>query len=62
MVVNFIYTVCPDTCPLETARLTKVQRILGDRVGKDIFMYSITIDPDNDTPEVLAEYAETVSG
>lgn len=56
--INFIYTVCPDTCPLETARLAKVQRLLGERVGKDIFMYSITIDPENDTPEVLAKYAE----
>ncbi len=56
--INFIYTICPDSCPLETARLAKVQKILGDRVGKDIFMYSITIDPENDTPEVLAKYAE----
>lgn len=56
--INFIYTICPDTCPLETARLAKVQRLLGDRVGKDIFIYSITIDPENDTPEVLAKYAE----
>ncbi len=56
--INFIYTICPDSCPLETARLAKVQKILGDRVGEDIFMYSITIDPDNDTPEVLAKYAE----
>ena len=58
VVINFIYTVCPDTCPLETARLARVQKILGDRVGRDIFMYSISIDPENDTPEVLARYAE----
>jgi protein SCO1/2 len=35
-----------------------VQRILGDRVGKDIFFYSISIDPQRDTPEELADYAE----
>jgi len=35
-----------------------VQRILGDRVGKDIFFYSISIDPTRDTPEVLKAYAE----
>ncbi|MEE2674285.1 MAG: SCO family protein [Myxococcota bacterium] len=58
VVVNFIYASCPDACPLDTARLSKVQQILGDRVGRDIFMYSITIDPDLDTPEVLAEYAK----
>ncbi len=58
VVINFIYTTCPDTCPLETAQLTKVQEILGDRLGKDLFFYSITIDPDNDTPSVLREYRE----
>ena len=56
--INFIYTSCQDTCALETARLANVQRILGDRVGKDVFMYSITIDPEHDTPEVLQEYAK----
>jgi len=58
VVINFIYTSCPDACPLETARLTEVQAILGDRVGRDVFIYSISIDPAIDTPEVLAEYAE----
>lgn len=58
VLINMIFTTCPDVCPLETARLVKVQQILGDRVGKDVFMYSITIDPAHDTPEVLKEYAE----
>lgn len=58
VVINFIFTSCPDVCPLETARLREVQKILGDRVGQDVFMYSITIDPDFDTPEVLNRYAE----
>ena len=56
--INFIYTRCPDTCPLETAQLVKVQEILGDRVGKDVFFYSISIDPKNDTASVLKEYKE----
>ena len=51
--INFIYTHCSDSCPLETAQLVKVQDILGDRLGKDVFIYSISIDPDHDTPEVL---------
>jgi len=55
--VNFIFTSCPDSCSLETARMRKVQELLGDRVGQDVFMYSITIDPEADTPEVLNEYA-----
>ena len=56
--INFIYTSCPDTCPLETAQLVQVQNILGDRMGKEVFFYSITIDPENDTPPVLQEYRE----
>jgi copper(I)-binding protein/cytochrome oxidase Cu insertion factor (SCO1/SenC/PrrC family) len=56
--INFIYTRCPDTCPLETAQLVQVQKILGDRLGKDVFFYSISIDPEHDTPEVLQEYRE----
>ncbi len=58
VVINFIYTSCPDACPLETARLAEVQGILGDRVGEDVFMYSITIDPERDTVSALAEYRE----
>ena len=56
--INFIYTHCPDTCPLETAQLVRVQNIMGDRLGKDVFFYSISIDPERDTPEVLKEYKE----
>ena len=56
--INFIYTHCPDTCPLETAQLVRVQNIMGDRMGKDVFFYSISIDPERDTPEVLREYRE----
>ena len=56
--INFIYTTCVDTCPLETAQLVRVQRLLGDRLGKDVFFYSISIDPEHDTPAVLKEYKE----
>ncbi len=58
VVINFIFTSCPDVCPLETARMHEVQEILGDRVGRDVFMYSITIDPETDSPEVLRKYME----
>src|SRR5689334_721484 len=55
--IDLIYTTCQYACPLETARLAQVQRLLGDRMGRDVFFYSITIDPEHDTPAVLAEYA-----
>lgn len=56
--INFIFTSCPNACPLETAKLRQVQEVLGDRVGRDIFMYSISIDPEHDTPAILKKYAE----
>ena len=56
--INLIYTHCSASCPLETAKLAQVQRLLGDRVGKDVFFYSISIDPRRDTPEVLKAYAQ----
>lgn len=54
--VDFIYTTCAYACPLETARMVQVQQKLGDRVGKDIFFYSISIDPEHDTPATLKAY------
>jgi protein SCO1/2 len=56
--IELIYTRCKDACPLETARLAQVGRLLGDRVGRDIFFYSISLDPEHDTPAVLKTYAE----
>jgi protein SCO1 len=56
--INLIYTTCKYNCPLETARLVQLQKLLGNRMGKDIFFYSISIEPEHDTPEVLKEYAE----
>jgi protein SCO1 len=56
--INLIYTTCKYSCPLETARLAQVQKLLGDRMGRDVFFYSITIDPDHDTPAVLKDYGE----
>jgi protein SCO1 len=56
--INFIFTHCGDSCPAETSNLRQVQKLLGDRMGKDIFFYSISIDPEHDTPKVLKEYKE----
>jgi protein SCO1 len=56
VLINFMFTNCEAYCPLTTANLVQVQAALGDRVGRDIFLYSITLDPDNDTPEALTRY------
>jgi cytochrome oxidase Cu insertion factor (SCO1/SenC/PrrC family) len=56
--VNTFFTSCSASCGLETARMREVQKMLGERVGKDVFFYSITIDPLTDTPEEMAKYAK----
>gem|GEM_PF-101970 len=56
VLIDFVYARCQEICPLMTARLAQVQRELGERVGRDIFMYSISLDPEHDTPEVLRDY------
>lgn len=56
--INFMFTKCDKACPIITANLVRVQKILHDRIGHDIFMYSITLSPEEDTPKVLKEYAK----
>ena len=58
MLINFMYTSCDRVCPRVTQNLAKVQRLLGSRMGHDIFFYSFTLDPTHDTPEVLKDYAK----
>jgi len=56
---NFMLVECTDgLCPTATANLRKVQDLLGERMGKDIFFYSITLQPKKDTPKILKEYAD----
>ncbi len=58
VIINFIFTSCTDICPLTTARLTQVEDKLGDLVGRDIFIISMTVDPENDTPERMKAFAK----
>ncbi len=55
-IANFIYTECKETCPLQTAKLARLQ---AEFAGEpDLRLVSITVDPEHDTPGVLARYAE----
>jgi protein SCO1/2 len=58
VMLNFFFAGCADVCPGVTQNLTRVQKELGDRIGRDIFMYSISLAPEHDTPLVLKTYAE----
>jgi len=57
VVINFMYARCEGSCPITTANLVKVQERLKKRVGHDIFMYSISVKPEEDDPAALRDYA-----
>jgi protein SCO1/2 len=60
VLLSFTYTRCNGSCPRSTANLVRVQRLLGERVGRDVFILSLTLDPENDTPEALRRHAEAI--
>ena len=59
LAVTFIYTGCPDICPLVTQKMVDVQNALGAEFGAKIAFVSITLDPEHDTPAVLKDYAQS---
>lgn len=58
VVINTFYTGCADVCPVLTQKIAKIQDALGDRVGKEVHLVSITVDPIADTPLRLKAYAQ----
>lgn len=56
--INMMYGQCAGICPMATSNLLRVQEMLGERVGRDVFMYSITLKPEEDIPRGLKLYAE----
>ena len=51
--INFIFTNCTTICPPLAATFQRLQREMGDRIGKDVHLISISVDPVTDTPERL---------
>ncbi len=58
VVFNMMYSVCTGICPGNTANLLQVQKALGRRLGNDIFMVSMTLQPEFDTPKALQDYVK----
>jgi len=56
--VNFMYASCNGACPMVTEKLAQVHRALKDRMGKDLFIYSITLYPERDDPDALKKFAQ----
>lgn len=59
VVINLMYAECHGACPLVTQTMKKTYRQLKDRMGKDLFFYSLTVKPQDDTPAALKHYAQT---
>lgn len=57
VVMDFIYTSCTTVCPVLSAILTQVQTKLGDRMGREVTLISVSVDPIRDTPQRLKAYA-----
>jgi protein SCO1 len=57
VLINFIFTTCPDVCPLLTANFAALQRTLDEKKTNDYLLLSITTDPERDTAAVLKDYA-----
>ncbi len=60
VLINFAFTSCKAVCPTMTANLARVQKQLGNRVGSEIVMITISVDPLNDTPSALKSFADKV--
>ena len=58
VVMDFVYTTCTTVCPVLSAIFSQVQNQLGDRLGAEVVMVSMSVDPNRDTPARLKKYAE----
>jgi len=58
LLVTFVYTACPDVCPLFTAKLASIQRTLEEEKRDDYLLLTITTDPARDTPAKMKAYAQ----
>uniref|UniRef100_UPI0013D81A57 SCO family protein n=2 Tax=Pseudomonadota TaxID=1224 RepID=UPI0013D81A57 len=57
VVLHFIYTSCPDVCPLHAEKIAEIQKMVNSTPMKDQVVFtSITTDPSKDTPDVLKAY------
>lgn len=57
VLIHSMFTQCNGVCPVMTATVARIQERLGDRLGRDVHLLSLSVDPANDTPARLKEYA-----
>jgi len=57
VLINFIFTNCPDACPMVTHKLMQVRNMMVPAIKDDVWFISISVDPERDTPEAMKEFA-----
>lgn len=58
VVLNMMYANCANICPPNTANLLRVREALGERIGREVYMYSLTLQPAIDKPADLRRYMD----
>jgi protein SCO1 len=61
VLINFAFAHCTTACSPVTLNLARVQRQLGEHVGRDVQMLTLTVDPVNDTPEALRKFTKKMN-
>lgn len=56
VVLNFVFTTCTTICPPMGATFAKLQSLLGERAGREVFLVSVSVDPSVDTPQRMKEW------
>ena len=57
VLLTFIYTNCPTSCPITTKKFVQIQKDMADTVGSELILLAITVDPEFDTPDKLRAFA-----
>ncbi|HEV7766140.1 MAG TPA: SCO family protein [Thermoanaerobaculia bacterium] len=61
VVINSFFATCNGSCPVMSGTFRKIQAALGERLGRDVHLISISVDPETDTPEQLRKFAKAAS-
>jgi protein SCO1/2 len=62
VLLGFVYTSCPDVCPILATIFLDIQEALGDSIGNDVVLIFITTDPEVDTPEQMRAWTQSYGG
>jgi protein SCO1/2 len=57
VVVTLFFAGCTGVCPVNNEKLAELQSMLGEAMGRDVFFVSVTVDPEHDSVDALAQYA-----